>query len=124
MRASHPELGDYCLECEAPAELLFTENETNAARLWGQSNPTPYVKDAFHRVRCRRQARSRQSCEERNQGGSALRFGCSCGGQPSCTFTPEQASRSANAFAAFDQIFASRLADANEFYERITASGT
>ena len=30
------------------AELLFTENESNASRLWGQPNPSPYVKDAFH----------------------------------------------------------------------------
>ena len=31
----------------APA-LLFTENETNAERLFGAPNATPYVKDAFH----------------------------------------------------------------------------
>ena len=28
--------------------LLFTENETNAARLFGIPNPSPFVKDAFH----------------------------------------------------------------------------
>ena len=28
--------------------MLFTENESNASRLWGQPNPSPYVKDAFH----------------------------------------------------------------------------
>ena len=47
--ASHPELGDYTLSCDGAPELLFTENETNAQKLWGQPNPTPYVKDAFHR---------------------------------------------------------------------------
>ena len=47
--ASHPELGEYTLSCGGAPELLFTENETNAERLWGQPNPTPYVKDAFHR---------------------------------------------------------------------------
>jgi hypothetical protein len=29
-------------------EWLFTENETNAARLWGASNAAAHVKDAFH----------------------------------------------------------------------------
>ena len=29
--------------------LLFTNNETNFERLFGTPNPTPYVKDAFHR---------------------------------------------------------------------------
>src|SRR5215471_12936191 len=46
--ASHPSLGHQTLYCEGSPTLLFTENETNASRLWGQSNPTPYVKDAFH----------------------------------------------------------------------------
>jgi hypothetical protein len=32
------------------AALLFTDNETNAQRLWNAPNATPYVKDAFHRA--------------------------------------------------------------------------
>src|ERR1700751_5211642 len=48
MQASHPELGDYWLYCDDNPELLFTENETNAKRLWGQPNPSAHVKDAFH----------------------------------------------------------------------------
>ncbi|MCA9680442.1 MAG: glucosidase, partial [Myxococcales bacterium] len=51
---THPSLGRYRLTCEghpgAGPRLLFTENETNFARLYGVANPTPYVKDAFHRV--------------------------------------------------------------------------
>ena len=34
--------------CDGSPELLFTENESNAERLWQQRNPSPYVKDAFH----------------------------------------------------------------------------
>ena len=49
IKASHPSFGGYVLQCVSATELLFTENETNANRLWGQPNPTPYVKDAFHR---------------------------------------------------------------------------
>src|SRR5262249_45758356 len=48
VRASHHVLGDYTLFCEGAPELLFTDNESNATRLWGQPNPSPYVKDAFH----------------------------------------------------------------------------
>jgi hypothetical protein len=47
--ASHPELGDRYFYCEGSPDLLFTENETNHARLFGTPNPVPYVKDAFHR---------------------------------------------------------------------------
>jgi hypothetical protein len=46
--ASHAQLGDRILDCGGNPELLFTENESNASRLWGQSTPSPYVKDAFH----------------------------------------------------------------------------
>ncbi|MEO8159373.1 MAG: glucosidase [Betaproteobacteria bacterium] len=48
--AEHPALGKYCLYGQERAELLFTENETNFDRLWGAPNPSPYVKDAFHRL--------------------------------------------------------------------------
>jgi hypothetical protein len=46
--ASHPELGDYEMICEGSCTLLFTENETNAQRLFGTPNATPYVKDGIN----------------------------------------------------------------------------
>jgi len=44
----HPQIGRRWLYCENSPELLFTENETNAQRLWGLPNRHPYVKDSFH----------------------------------------------------------------------------
>ena len=41
-------LGHRYLYCDGSPELLFTENETNARRLFGMPNPTPYVKDGIH----------------------------------------------------------------------------
>jgi len=53
VQSHHPTLGDYYLYAEARdqqnEQLLFTANETNQARLWGGTNRTLYVKDAFHR---------------------------------------------------------------------------
>jgi hypothetical protein len=46
--AEHPELGRRVLFCDRKAPLLFTENETNTDRLFGQPNASPYVKDGFH----------------------------------------------------------------------------
>jgi hypothetical protein len=50
--AEHPTLGSYLLHCapQASPRLLFTENESNAERLWGVANSSPFVKDAFHRL--------------------------------------------------------------------------
>jgi Mannosylglycerate hydrolase MGH1-like glycoside hydrolase domain len=42
-------LGSYYLYCEKPAEVLFTDNETNFSRIYGAPNQSNYVKDAFHR---------------------------------------------------------------------------
>jgi hypothetical protein len=46
--AWHDRLGTRYLYCENATELLFTENETNSARIWGQPNRTPYVKDGIN----------------------------------------------------------------------------
>jgi hypothetical protein len=42
-------LGEMYLSGPAGGTPLFTNNETNAERLYGVPNATPYVKDAFHR---------------------------------------------------------------------------
>ena len=46
--ARHPELGERFLYCDQASALLFTQNETNYYRLWGQPNPTPYQKDGIN----------------------------------------------------------------------------
>jgi hypothetical protein len=47
VEAAHHELGTYWLACEREPELLFTQNETNAQRLWGGTNASPFVKDGI-----------------------------------------------------------------------------
>jgi hypothetical protein len=47
--AAHPVLGEYYLYCEGDVPLLFTENETNNARLFPDyPNASPYVKDGIN----------------------------------------------------------------------------
>ena len=101
-----------------PPEFLFTENETNAGRLFGAPNPTPYVKDAFHArvIHERRDAvnpqRTGTKAAARFQanlpsGGTLvvrLRLFAESEAQVS-PFGPE-----------FDQTFAQRIREANQFY--------
>jgi hypothetical protein len=49
-RTDHPDLGSHYLYGRQPGRPLFTENETNVEKLWGEPNPGRYVKDAFHRL--------------------------------------------------------------------------
>jgi hypothetical protein len=47
--ATHPTLGVYHLYCDGDAPLLFTENETNNARLFPKyPNASPWVKDGIN----------------------------------------------------------------------------
>ncbi len=48
VNASHPSLGDSWLFCQDCKEFLFTENETNHKRLFGNTNQNPYVKDGIN----------------------------------------------------------------------------
>jgi len=44
----HKSYGQRWLICEGKPELLFTENETNAGKLFGGQNRAPYVKDGIN----------------------------------------------------------------------------
>ncbi len=46
--AAHPELGEHVLHCLGAPQLLFTENETHAERLFGSPNSGPHVKDGIN----------------------------------------------------------------------------
>ena len=48
VRVQHEQLGVYAIAFEAANRLLFCENETNFARVFGVSGAHGYCKDAFH----------------------------------------------------------------------------
>ena len=48
VEVEHWKYGKRWLLCAGQPELLFTENETNFAKLFNGKNRSPYVKDAFH----------------------------------------------------------------------------
>jgi hypothetical protein len=48
VEVEHPVLGTRRLYCSGAPELLFTENETNTLRLYGHTNGTRYAKDGIN----------------------------------------------------------------------------
>jgi Mannosylglycerate hydrolase MGH1-like glycoside hydrolase domain/Glycosyl hydrolase family 63 C-terminal domain len=48
IEVEHKTYGKRWLLCEGEPDLLFTENETNAKRLFGSENRAPYVKDGIN----------------------------------------------------------------------------
>lgn len=48
LQTDDDQIGVRYLYCEGDADLLFTENETNARRIFGAENASPYVKDGIN----------------------------------------------------------------------------
>jgi hypothetical protein len=119
IQASLPKLGVHTLYCEGAPELLFTENESNAERLWGQPNPSPYVKDAFHQyvVNGKREAVNPARTGTKSAAHYVLEVPA---GGSKIVRLQLNARPVPNPFDRFDQIFSARLADADEFYDKIS----
>jgi len=117
--ASHAQLGDRTLQCEGNPELLFTENESNASRLWGQPNPSPYVKDAFHEYVISGKREAVNLSRTGTKAAAHYRLEVPAGGS-NVVRLRLGAEPLPDPFGAFDKVFAARLADADEFYNRIT----
>lgn len=119
IQASHPELGDYWLYCDENPELLFTENETNMQRLWGQPNASPYVKDAFHRYVTARDGDGVNPGQVGTKAAAHYVLEVPGGGSKTVRLRLK-ATHGGDVFRDFETIFGKRIAEADEFYQRIT----
>src|SRR5499425_2928664 len=115
IRARHPRLGEYILQLEGVQDLLFTENETNANRLWAQPNPSPYVKDAFHELVIAGKRDAVNPAKTGSKAAGHYELDVPAGGSQVVRLRLS-AKAPADGFANFGRIFDSRLSDANEFY--------
>ena len=118
--ASHETLGDFRFEIDQPAPFLFTENETNSLKLFGEPSYTPYTKDAFHEfviggkrgavnpAKVGTKAAAHYELEIPGNGSKTLRMRLSA---------VNRSHRSDMADGpAFDALFAQRIAEADAFY--------
>jgi hypothetical protein len=121
---AHPDLGELELRCEGTPQLLFTENETNTELLWGTPNATPFVKDAFHRFVVGGHADAVNPDRTGTKAAAYYQLPVSAGA--SATIGLRLCRRGAPAAEprAVAELFASRIADADEFYESITPAAT
>jgi hypothetical protein len=117
---NHPRADDMWLHCQGFPELLFTENETNAQRLFGSENRTPHVKDGIndyivHGIK--------DAVNPRLAGTkAAAHYKLSIGAGQTAVVklrltSSELPDRSA--FDKFDETFALRQREADEFYATV-----
>jgi len=120
LSASHQELGNRWLYCEGNVPLLFTENAANELRLFGRPNHYPYVKDGINDyiVHGRGDAVNPQRTGTKASAHYQLRVGPGKTEVVRLRLTDLPPS-SATLFADFEEVFATRLQEADEFYDHI-----
>jgi Mannosylglycerate hydrolase MGH1-like glycoside hydrolase domain len=133
--ASHPVLGAYYLYGEGDVPLLFTENETNNARLFPEyPNSSPYVKDGINDyvVQGRKEAVNPEQRGTKVAAHYRLGVGPGQSARMRLRLT-DQAPVARRARPArvgwpvardFDEILAARLREADEFYRSVTPPST
>ena len=120
IEASHPTLGNRWLYCEKATELLFTENETNFERLFSVDNASPYVKDGINDY----VVNNRESV---NPGRVGTKFSAyyvlsiPAGETKTIRLRLSDAANLTQPFGTdFDATWQSRIAEADEFYQRVS----
>ncbi len=119
IEASHDLLGEYRLYCEDADELLFTENESNGERLWGIPNATPFVKDSINDYVVFNNRNGINPACVGTKAAALYKIDIPPGESRTIRLRLKQITKgesSLRAFANFDDLFAERVREADEFY--------
>ena len=121
VQATHERLGERYLYCEGQVPLLFTENETNNERLFGQPNATPYVKDAINNyvVGGKHDAVNPENIGTKAAGHYQLNVDAGKTATIRLRLT-DQPPAAGDPFKDFATIMETRKREADEFYRAIT----
>ncbi len=123
---SHRDLGERLLYAEGASALLFTENETNAQRLFDSANPSPYVKDAIdsYIVHGNRDAVNPEKKGTKVSTHYSLSLAAGESRSIRLRLSDQPMKKSKNAFTGlfgkeFEAIFRTRIEEADAFYAGI-----
>jgi len=121
--AAHPQLGQRWLVAENAPAVLFTDNNTNTEKLWGQPNESPWVKDAFNRFVVERETAALNPGEIGTKAAPYYPFEISPGGSATaCLRLVDRppAKRWGHLFGRdFEKVFSARKSEADAFYSSI-----
>src|SRR5215470_7042074 len=121
--ASHAELGERYLYCDQGAPLLFTENETNAQRVFGKPNRSPWVKDAINDYLVHGRADAVNPSQTGTKVAAHYRVTVGAGASTEIRLRLSSSDLGAlarGAFADFGAALETRRREADEFYASIT----
>jgi len=115
-------LADYYLYCEGPVPLLFTENETNNARIFGTANLSPYVKDGINNYMVPGQKNAVNPDFIGTKASPHYQVTVEAGAKQIVRLRLAQTAppELRDPFGKFDAVMNARLKEADEFYDAIT----
>lgn len=113
------EAGEYHFYFEKPARTLFTENETNTEKLFGQPNKTPFVKDSFHSAVNENRYDWLEDKKEGTKFASMYEYNLAAGSSVTIRLRLCKKAVEGKAFQNFDELFDLRISEADEFYNSI-----
>ena len=122
LAAFHPELGERYLYCDRAVPLLFTENETNTERVFKVANGSQYVKDGINDfiVHGRREAVNPDSVGTKAAAHYEITIPAAARHIVELRLSDRRLSSAGDAFGpAFDDVLATRLREADEFYAQV-----
>ncbi|HVX61458.1 MAG TPA: glucosidase [Pirellulales bacterium] len=132
VKATDAALGVRYLYCDADAPLLFTENETNTQRIFGVPNRSPYVKDGINNYVVHGQEGAINPEQKGTKAAAMCRLTVESGQSqtvrlrltPSAPadFARGNGSGAGPFGATFEQTFARRKREADEFYADVIPS--
>lgn len=125
IEASHDSLGEYRLYAEGAGEILFTENQSNAKRLWGAPNKSEFVKDAFHDFIVQGETRAVNPARTGTKAAAHYHLTLTAGQTRVLRGRFKQIDAneySATPFDNFDACFSQRRAEADAFYDNLMPS--
>ena len=119
VHATHPKLGAYYLHADgADGVALFCDNESNPARLWNDSSPRGWWKDAIDERVVHGHTAAVNPAGQGTKAALWYRFEVPARGSVQRRLRLTK-SAAAAAFADFDRLFADRIREADEFYARL-----
>jgi hypothetical protein len=120
--ASEQELGERYLHCDGRPALLFTENETNARRLLGAQNATPYAKDGFHELLVHGRKDAVNPAEAGTKAAAHYVVTVPAGKSETLRLRLQPADAGAAFGKPFDELVRLRRQEADEFYASVIPS--
>jgi len=114
--AQHAELGAFTLHFEAADRLLFCDNETNFARLFGVGSAQGYCKDAFHDYVIHGRSEAVNSAGEGTKAAGLYVREIPAGDRVVVRVRLRAGDKRADAFLNFDDVFTQSIAEADAFY--------